>query len=263
MAKYEDYVRQAGGIENEIADASNQQQKRERDPDNGQFVSSTPEVDWEVRYKELEKLNSRQAQTLGEYRKTIDEFIASPTPADKADTPAEAPSPITVDDLYDDPNAAVLRAVESHPEIRKAREMNERMQQKEKEDALSAFTSRHADYQDIAASPEFQNWVVENPTRTELFQRGNSYDFSAADALFSLYKAEQGLNQVSSAEAISQAELVSSSASDLPPDQPKYSRSEYINNLKRAKQGDLDAEDWVRTHAAGYRNALSTGNVRD
>ena len=97
----------------------------------------------------------------------------------------------------------------------------------------------------------------------ELFQRGNAYDFSAADALFSLYKAEQGLTQVNNAADIAQAELVSAGSSELPPDQPAYSRSEYINTLKRAKQGDLDAEDWVRTHAANYRNALATGNVRD
>jgi len=253
MAKYEDYIRQAGGIESEIEDAAQQQEARQAD--------ATPSVDWEQRYKELEKLNSRQAQTLGEYRKTIDEFIASPTPAEAS--PSEStPSPITVDDLYDDPNAAVLRAVESHPAIREAREIKDQMEKNKRQSELDVFTSRHSDYQEIASSPEFQNWVVENPTRTELFQRGNSYDFSAADALFSLYKAEQGLTQVSRANDIAAAELVSGTG-ELVADVPKYSRSEYISTLKRAKQGDLDAEHWVKSHAAGYRRALQTGNVRD
>ena len=254
MAKYEDYVKvQASGIEDEIKDSSEQQVARQED--------ATQTVDWEKRYSELEKLNSRQAQTLGDYRKTIDEFISNPTQAEA--TPSEEPlSPITVDDLYDDPNAAVLKAVESHPAIREARELKHSIEQDRRQSELDAFAKRHDDYQEIAVSPEFQNWVVENPTRTDLFNRGNQYDFSAADALFSLYKAEQGLSQVTNAQEIAQAELVSGT-SEIIAEEAVYSRSEYINMLKRSKQGDLDAEDWVKTHVANYRTALQNGNVRD
>ena len=258
MAKFEDYVTQVpgtpvvGGIDDEIQDAGTQQAARQDD---------ATQVDWEKRYGELEKLNSRQAQTLGDYRKTIDEFITSPTHANEA-TSEETPSPITVDELYDDPNAAVLKAVESHPAIREARELKHSIEQERRQSELDSFAERHDDYQEIATSPEFQNWVVENPTRTDLFNRGNQYDFSAADALFSLYKAEQGLTQVTSAQEIAQAELVSSSG-EIVQELPTYSRSEYINTLKRSKQGDLDAEDWVKTHAANYRIALGNGNVRD
>jgi len=255
MAKYEDYLpKPEGGIESEIADASEQQEARVND--------ATPTVDWQARYSELEKLNSRQAQTLGEYRKTIDEFISDPTPDQTANQSAESLSPITVDDLYDDPNAAVLRAVESHPAIQEAKQLKEQITRQSREAELDAFAARHSDYQEVGGSPEFQNWVAENPTRIDLFQRGNSYDFSAADALFSLYKAEKGLNQVNDAAAIQQAELVSSSG-EIVQEEATYSRSEYINMLKRSKQGDLDAEDWVRTHAPAYRMALGSGNVRD
>jgi len=258
MAKYEDYVQEVqgervDGIDSEIQDSSKQQAARQED--------ATQTVDWEKRYSELEKLNSRQAQTLGEYRKTIDEFIASPTSTDEPSS-EENLSPITVDELYDDPNAAVQRAVESHPAIQEARQLKKGMEEDKRKSELESFSQRHEDYTDIVASPEFQNWVVDNPTRTDLFQRANQYDFSAADALFSLYKAEQGLTQVSRANDIAQAELVSSSG-ELHTEPPKYSRSEYINTLKRAKQGDLDAEDWVKTHAPHYRRALEVGNVRD
>lgn len=255
MAKYEDYVKVVqGGIDDEIQDAQSQQAARQDD--------STQQVDWQKRYAELEKLNSRQAQTLGEYRKTIDEYIMNPTPKDEATTSDTSFSPITIDDVYEDPNAAVLRAVESHPAIKEARDLKKKIENDRRQSELDSFTSRHSDYQEIASSPEFQNWVVENPTRTELFQRGNQYDFSAADALFSLYKAEQGLTQVAQANSIAQAELVSSSG-ELTHEPPKYSRSEYINKLKRAKQGDMECEDWIRTHAAKYRVALGNGNVRD
>jgi hypothetical protein len=258
MAKYEDYVREVQGntpegIDSEISDSAGQQAARLDD--------ATQQVDWEKRYSELEKLNSRQAQTLGDYRKTIDTFITDPTP-EESQTPDIEPSAITVDDLYDDPNAAVHKAVESHPAIREAREMKQVMVERERQVELEGFTDRHADYQDITATPEFQNWVDENPTRRTLYLRGNSYDFSAADALFSLYKAEQGLSQATSAQELAQVELVSGTG-ELTQEPSTYSRSEYINKLMRSKQGDREAEMWVTAHSANYRIALGNGNVRD
>lgn len=252
--KYEDYVKGSQDeLSEEIKDAASQQEARAE--------PSTPSVNWEERYKELEKLNSRQAQTLGQYRQTIDEFITNSTSSNPS-TEDEEPTPISWEDLSEDPNAAVLRAVESHPAIREARTLKDQMVKQERERSLASFSERHPDYQDIAQSPEFQNWVVDSPTRMELFQRGNQYDFNAADALFSLYKAEQGLTQSRQREEISQAELVSSSG-ELVQEPPKYSRAEYINKLKRSKQGDLEAEEWVKRNARGYREALMSGNVRD
>jgi hypothetical protein len=251
--RYEDYVKgPEDGLSEEINDAASQQSARQDD---------ATLIDWENRYKELEKLNSRQAQTLGEYRKTIDDFITNPTP-DVTDPSQDTSRPITAEDIYEDPNSAVLRAVESHPAIREARELKQNVVKQERERSLTSFAEKHSDYKEVGASPEFQNWVVDNPTRLDLFQRGNQYDFNAADALFSLYKAERGLSQVQTAQNIQQAELVSSSG-ELVQEPPRYSRSEYIDKLTRSKQGDLDAENWVKRNAAKYREALMSGNVRD
>lgn len=261
MAKFEDYLPggkenpSEGSIDSEINDAQQQQQARHDD--------STPATDWEQRYRELEKLNSRQAQTLGEYRKTIDEFIANPTPPNKAEGDGEDSTTFSLDDFYDHPDEAIRKIVDSHPAIREARQLKKDAQEQRRQSELEAFAKRHPDYTDIGQSPEFQNWVMESPTRVDLFQRGDQYDFSAADALFSLYKAEKGLHQVSRQRDIEKAELVSSSGELAPAEPPKYSRSEYINKLMRAKQGDLEAEDWVRANAAGYRKALERDNVRD
>lgn len=273
MAKFEDYLPggakdpDGGVLDAEINDAQQQQEARHenpRDPQTGQFVSpSTPTVDWETRYKELEKLNSRQAQTLGEYRKTIDEFIVHPTPSKPADDHKNEPATFSLDDFYDHPDEAIRKIVDSHPAIQEARELKKASIEAKRNQDLQAFATRHPDYTEIGQSPEFQNWVMENPTRVDLFQRGDQYDFSAADALFSLYKAEKGLNQANSEREIAQAELEASSGELMPPEKPKYSRSEYINKLTRARQGDLDAEEWIKSNAAGYRMALEVGNVRD
>ena len=260
MAKFEDYLPQGAkdplrskeGIDDEIDLAADKQATR-------QTTDSTSLVDWETRYKELERLNSRQAQTLGDYRKTIDEFIMNPTPSDAA-TGEEEPTPITYEDLYTNPNDAIHKSVDTHPAIQEVqalkqqRELDKRMAEKAK------FVEAHSDYEEIANSPEFQNWVIDSPTRVDLYQRG--HDFNAADALFSLYKAEKGVTAAQNQQDIDQAELVSSSG-ELVVEPAKYSRSEYISKLTKARQGNLEAEDWVKRNAAGYRQALEVGNVRD
>lgn len=255
MAKYEDYVnpQKADGIDAEISDAQEQQVARQD--------ASTQQVDWEQRYKELEKLNSRQAQTLGEYRKTIDDFIASPTSANASQEEQESQT-ISEDDYYSDPLSAVNKTVDSHPAIQEARKLKEELEQERLQKSIDSFKSRNPDFQDIVSSPEFQNWVLDDTFRVDLYSRANQYDLSAADALFRLYKAEQGMAQVQTQQDISQAELVSSSG-EMVQEPPKYSRAEYINKLTRARQGDLDAEDWVKRNSAGYRQALQSGNVRD
>lgn len=257
MAKIEDYLpggeKHAGGIDDEINQAGSQQQAR---------IDATPEVDWEDRYKELEKLNSRQAQDLGTYRKMVDEYIVTPTSAPVV----EESRPITVDDLYDNPDEAVHRAVESHPAIQEARKIKETLERQQLESSMHEFQARHPDYSSIGADPAFRNWVEEDSMRQELYTRGNSYDLSAADALFSLYKAENNITQMTSeAEQATRIAAVNleDSSSVMVNEQPKYSRSEYVDTLMRARQGDLEADRWVKRNAAGYRIALTSGNVRD
>lgn len=262
MASYVDYLpggkNHAGGIESEINDADTQETGRQE---------QTP-IDWEKRYKELEKLNSRQAQTLGEQRRMIDEFIMNPTPAKPV---VEEPSqPITVDDFYDNPDETLRKTareeVSSHPAIKAAEKLVKEAEERNRRTAMERFETKHPDYKEIYQTPEFANWLQDDPTRMSLAVRANEFDLSAADALFSLYKAEQGLTTVQDQQrqrqAIEAASLEDSSAL-IVREPPQYSRSEYIQKLTRARQGDLEAEDWVKRNAPKYREALASGNVRD
>ena len=163
MAKYEDYlstqegaqakVAEEGGIAGEIVKADSEQQAR---------VDATPDVNWEERYKNLEKLNSQQAQALGTYRTMVDEYITKdPTPSE-SDSHVED-SPITSEDLYENPDEAVRRAVESHPAIKEARDIKAQLEAQQREADIASFGTRHPDYQEIAQSPEFATWVQGNP----------------------------------------------------------------------------------------------------
>lgn len=269
MANYEDYLPNGendpnanpDGIQAEI-DAAAQDQAARLDP-------STPQHDWEDRFKNLEVLNSQQAQTLGDYRKIIDDFIVSPT-SEVAKPSQQESEPITYDDLYANPDetiqAAINSALASHPAIQEAQNIKKTFEKVERTRSVNEFKERHPDFEDIKETPEFASWVRENDTRIALATAADTYDMNSADALFSLYKAETGLAQKISerqeAEAIQAASLEDSS-NVIVDTQPKYSRSEFVETKMRAEQGDAKAERWVHRNVAAYRNALASGNVRD
>lgn len=264
---FEDYAKkelekQKGGtIEGEIDAAAQSQEERQ---------SSTPD-DWETRYKELEKLNSRQAQELGslrqetnQYRQAFDEYLLKedPTPADKA----QAPAHITTDDLLERPDEAINSAIENHPAIRQAREAAEIARKQAILSAKEQFEGKHPKYQETMSDPAFADWVKGSNTRLRLAQQADQWDFEAADALFSLYEAEQELQGVTQQqranEALQQAELESAGVGEPPPDS-KFSRRDMRELMIRAAQGDPKAERLKADLMPAYRAALAAGEVTD
>lgn len=252
MAKYEDYL--PGGskytgpeeiLETEIEEAEVQKEVRDTTP---------VDVDWEKRYSDLEVAYSRQGQQMGDYRALIDEHISTP------DTEAEGPievSPITPDEIYEDPDAAVRRAVDSHPAIQEARELKKELADNKQLLERGKLVSKHPDMDKIIASPEFANWVNEEPNRLELARRADGWDLASADALFTMYEGT-----AAPVEQPPVVELESGYGSEAPaPEQ--FSRSAMFNQKVRAKQGDLEAIAYVKANGAAYREALGQGNVRD
>ncbi len=269
MANYQDYLPEgkndpnatADGINKEIDDATQVQTARE-DP-------STLDVDWEERHKQLTIHNSQQAQTLGDYRKVIDDFIVSPTSV--VDKPTQQESkPITSDDLWEKPDetiqAAVDAALASHPAIQEAQSIKETFQESERTRSVATFKEQHPDFDTIKETPEFASWVRDSESRVALAQAADSYDMNSADTLFSLYKAESQLAQNQSeqteAQAI-QAVTLEESSNVMIATPHEYSRGEFVAKKTRAEQGDLEAEQWVNRNIASYREALASGNVRD
>ncbi|MEE8114321.1 MAG: hypothetical protein V3T23_08190 [Nitrososphaerales archaeon] len=266
MAKFESYLpggdndpnAPAGGIDAEITDAAKDQQARE--------ANATP-GDWEERYKNLEVLNSQQAQTVGEYRRVIDSYLLNDVP-----TPASEPvvetlhTPITYEDLNDNPEEAINKAVANHPAIKRAAEIEATLEAQQRTTAVATFRESHPDFETIKDTPEFASWVRESPTRIALVKAADSWDMNSADALFSLYKAEKGItklqNEQQEATAIQQATLEDSTAA-LTLDEPKFSRQEFVDKKILANQGDREAERWINANVASYRLALQSGNVRD
>ena len=250
--KYEDYANlarpQEETVEKEINEAAEQQEDRQE---------STPDVDWQKRYKDLEVAYSRQGQQIGEYRKLVDDYLSStPEP-----TESQEVSPITSDDIFDSPDEAVRRVVDSHPAIKRVADLEAELAERKQAQARDSLAAKHPDFNDYITTPEFANWVQSDQLRLELAQRADKFDMAAADALFSLYEAEHSKPEVPETP-VNSVSLESGSGAE-PPAPERFSRSEMLQVMTRAKQGDRQAEEYLKTHMSAYREALATGNVRD
>lgn len=253
MAKYEDYVKARDPeaiAAKEIEEAAAQQATREETP---------PETDWQKRYKDLEVAYSRQGQQIGDYRKLIDEYVTATPESSQIDSVSE--NPITPDDLYENPDEAVRRAVDSHPAILEARQLKADLEIQKADAEKLKFMQKHPDVQSLAKTPEFVNWVNEDETRLALAQRADKWDLTAADALFMLYDNTQ-TPAVDPAASIEEVGLETGTGAE-PPAPDLYSRSHMFEQKVRAKQGDREAMAYVKAHGPAYRQALGSGNVRD
>jgi hypothetical protein len=258
MAKWEDYKHLArpteeNVIEAEVAAAAEQQETREE---------STPDVDWQKRYKDLEVEYSRQGQQVGDYRQLVDSYINSTPDGSEAITESPEVSPITPDDIYDNPDQAINKAIDQHPAIKRAKELEQELEQTRRDAVMGEFNVKHPSFQETVKSDEFANWIREDESRFELLKRADTFDMISADALFSLYEASKAPAVGSSEPNIDDVALESGSGAEAPaPD--RYSRSEMLRIMTLAKQGDMAADAYYKEHAAKYREALTAGNVRD
>jgi hypothetical protein len=281
MANYEEYAAKYGvgneeGLEAEIGQAQAAQQTRQTAAvENVEQGFQLPErfqgksaEDIARSYAELEKLNSRQAQDLGAMRTLVDSLNSNPNPQlAPVQEPEPVAKPITVDDLYDNPDETIQRVVESHPALKRLEAIEAKLAAKDVETAVASFASKHPDHETIGADPAFQNWVAADATRADLYNRARSQtDVGAADALLSLYKAENGLTTMTG-EVDRQAKLhdgmLETPGGTEPVAPATFSRQEWLRAMTRAKQGDLLAEEYIHQNSEAYRSALASGNVRD
>ena len=139
-------------------------------------------------HEEAEKLIGRQANEVGELRKLTDEILKQQL-ASKPQQQEEAPEV----DFWADPDTYLNKKLETHPDILAARQLQ--IQQKMQQTA-SLLQQNHPDFQSIAASQDFQDWVAKSKVRTELYVRADKdFDYESADELLTSYKALKGLKQ--------------------------------------------------------------------
>ena len=137
-------------------------------------------------YSELERRFHDQGSDLSNLRSTLDAMVmqgsSSPEPEQESVTEA---------DFFSDPTNTVNRAIESHPALRQAQEMAQKMAYAQ---GLATLQRRHPDLQEVLDSPKFDEWVKSSSVRTARLQRADQMgDVEEADDLISTFKQ---LNQV-------------------------------------------------------------------
>lgn len=185
-------------------------------------------------HMEAEKLIGRQGSEVGELRRLVDDYIRAQTTS-KPQLQAE---PVEEEEFFADPKKAVEKAVESHPAIQQAKQLNVEMTRQR---ALAALQATHPDYTQIVTDPAFQNWVYASKVRQELLVRADrQYDFDAANELLTLYKERSGAatktveaEKQARTQAVKAATTSVSTGSDEVPSKKIYRRAEIMELMQK------------------------------
>ena len=133
-------------------------------------------------HQEAEKLIGKQAQEVGEVRKLADELIKQNLGSRQQQTRQEEPEV----DFFENPQKAVQRTVDNHPDILAARQVTLEMKRAQIQQRLA---QEHPDFGEIAKDQDFANLVKSSPVRIKIFEQADSgYDFDSANELLSTYK---------------------------------------------------------------------------
>lgn len=183
-------------------------------------------------HQEAERAMGKQGSEVGELRRVVDDYIRAQTISQQAPKVEEEEI-----DFYDDPNAAVARAIEKHPKVRQAEELAARMQRAE---ALSNLKSHYPDFTEIVQNPSFNDWVMKSKVRQELYVRADQrFDFDAASELLSTWKERQNVvQQTADVEKVSRKQAIKaastgSSKGTGESSKKTYRRSDIIELMRR------------------------------
>lgn len=208
-------------------------------------------------HRELERRMSDQGNELSNLRSTLDAMAFNQSKASEPE-----PEPITEADFFSDPTNTVNRAIESHPALRQAQDMAQKMAYAQ---GLATLQQRHPDVQEVVGSEKFKEWIKASSARLSRYQRADQMgDVEEADDLISTFKE---LNKVEvTAKAVSkkaQKQAVRSAStgavrgnSDVQGSRRVYRRADIRELMRSNPQRYEDLQDEIM-------RAYAEGRVRD
>ena len=138
-------------------------------------------------HQEAEKLIGKQAQEVGEVRKLADELIKQNISSKAQPIKEEEPEV----DFFENPQAAVRRTVDNHPDVLAARQAGQEFRKMQIQQKLA---QEHPDFGQIAQDADFVNWVKSSPIRLGLYAKADGeFDYDSANELLSTYKQLRGV----------------------------------------------------------------------
>ena len=137
-------------------------------------------------HQEVEKRLSIQGQEIGEVRKLADELIRQNLESKQQSARKIEPEV----DFFEDPQAAIQKAVDNHPDVQSSKLAFANMQRMQIKQQLA---STHPDLDEITRDQNFVDWIKSSPVRIKLFEAADAgYDFDSANELLSTYKQIRG-----------------------------------------------------------------------
>ena len=137
-------------------------------------------------HQEVEKRLSIQGQEIGEVRKLADELIRQNLESKQQSARKIEPEV----DFFEDPQAAIQKAVDNHPDVQSSKLAFANMQRMQIKQQLA---STHPDLDEITKDQNFVDWIKSSPVRIKLFEAADAgYDFDSANELLSTYKQIRG-----------------------------------------------------------------------
>ena len=138
-------------------------------------------------HSEVEKRLSIQGQEIGEVRKLADELIRQNLESKQQSAKKIEPEV----DFFEDPQAAIQKAVDNHPDVQSSKLAFANMQKMQIKQQLSLA---HPDYEELAKDQNFTDWCKSSPVRIKLLvDADQGYDFDSANELLSTYKQLRGV----------------------------------------------------------------------
>jgi len=173
----------------ELGELEIEQQKIEQKPELPEKYRDKSLDDIVRMHQEAEKLIGKQAQEVGEVRKLADELIKQNLGSRQQQTRQEEPEV----DFFENPQKAIQRTVDNHPDIQAARMATLEMKKAQVQQRLA---QEHPDFGEIARDQDFANWVKSSPVRIKIFEQADAgYDFDSANELLSTYKQLRSVKQ--------------------------------------------------------------------
>jgi len=158
-------------------------------------------------HQEAERAIGKQGSEVGELRRIVDDFVKTQT------VTQQQQAPVVEDevDFFTDPDKAIARAIERHPKVRQAEELNGQLKRAE---ALANLKSAHPDFSEVVQDGSFVDWIGKSKVRQELFSRADrNFDFDAANELLSTWKErKQVVNQSQAVEKIERKQAIRSAS---------------------------------------------------
>jgi len=156
-------------------------------------------------HQNLEKLNGRQGQELGQMRRMADEILQLKKATTQ--TKEEVRQPVTVESLLNDPEKALRSAVDSSDLVRRTQAAEDRVARLESKITQESFVSKFPSFADDMQDPEFTAFVQANPARQVLGTAAAKDDYNAAAALWAMWEERKELIGTSKDESKPKAKV--------------------------------------------------------